>query len=58
MISVEYKIVENDKYVEGYYLTISDLQKLVSDFQSDCHDSLISKAYIEEWLKKHERIIK
>jgi hypothetical protein len=45
-------------YVDGYYLTIHDLEKLVRDFQADCHDGFVSndKAYIEEWLKKHNRI--
>jgi hypothetical protein len=55
MIPAEYKIVEN-KYVGGYFLTPNDLQKLVRDFQADCHDGFVSNdnAYIEEWLKKHE----
>ena len=59
MIILESKIVD-EKYVDGYYLTIDDLEKLVRDFQVDCHDGFVSndKAYIEEWLKKHERIVK
>jgi hypothetical protein len=58
MIVLENKIV-GEKYVEGYYLTIHDLEKLVRDFQADCHDGFVSndKAYIEEWLKKHNRIV-
>lgn len=57
MIGLESKIIE-EKYVSGYYLTIYDLAKLVRDFQADCHDGFVSndKAYIEEWLKKHNRI--
>lgn len=60
MIPVEYKILERDNYVEGYFLTPKDLQKLVRDFQADCHDGFVSNdgSYIEEWLKKHERIEK
>jgi hypothetical protein len=60
MIPTEYKILERDKYVEGYFLTPYDLQKLVRDFQVDCHDGFVSNdgSYIEEWLKKHERIEK
>ena len=59
MIILESKIV-GEKYVDGYYLTIDDLEQLVRDFQVDCHDGFVSndKAYIEEWLKKHERIVK
>lgn len=56
MIPVEYKIVKNDKYMGGYFLTPYDLQRLVRDFQVDCHDGFVSNdiSYIEEWLKKHE----
>ena len=58
MIVLESKII-NSKYVEGYYLTIDDLQKLVRDFQADCHDGFVSNdsSYLEEWLKKHDRIV-
>jgi hypothetical protein len=57
MIILESKIV-GEKYVDGYYLTINDLAKLVRDFQVDCHDGFVSNdnSYIENWLKKHERI--
>lgn len=63
MIILESKIVvENSKenYVDGYFLTVDDLQKLVRDFQADCHDGFVSndKGYIEEWLKNHKRIVK
>jgi hypothetical protein len=60
MIPAEYKILEHDNYVEGYFLTPKDLQKLVRDFQVDCHDGFVSNdgSYIEEWMKKHERIEK
>ena len=49
-----------EKYVSGYFLGIEDLAKLVRDFQADCHDGFVSndKAYIENWLKNHERIVK
>ena len=49
-----------EKYVDGYYLTIDDLSVLVRDFQADCHDGFISNdgSYIEEWLNKHQRIVK
>ena len=48
------------KYVDGYFLTIDDLQKLARDFQVDCHDGFVSNdnSYIENWLKNHERIVK
>jgi len=60
MIPAEYKILEHDRYVGGYFLTTKDLQNLVRDFQADCHDGFVSndESYIEEWLKKHERIEK
>jgi hypothetical protein len=50
----------NYGYVDGYFLTIYDLAKLVRDFQVDCHDGFVSNdnSYIEEWLKKHEQIVK
>jgi hypothetical protein len=43
----------SEKYVDGYFLTIDELQKLVRDFQVDCHDGFVSndKSYIEQWLK-------
>jgi hypothetical protein len=63
MIILESKIIVNElcdveHYVSGYFLTIRDLEKLVRDFQADCHDGFVSndKAYLEEWLKKHKRI--
>jgi hypothetical protein len=64
MIILESKIVveegKDEKYVSGYFLTIDDLQKLVRDFQVDCHDGFVSNdnAYIEQWLKNHKRIEK
>jgi len=59
MIILESKII-GEKYVDGYYLTLSDLARLVRDFQADCHDGFVSNdnAYIEQWLKNHERIVK
>jgi hypothetical protein len=70
MIILESKLVRKDssansevlnyEYVDGYYLTIDDLAKLVRDFQADCHDGFVSndKSYLEEWLKKHDQIVK
>jgi hypothetical protein len=59
MIILENKLI-GENHVDGYYLTINDLAKLVRDFQVDCHDGFVSndKAYIENWLKNHERIVK
>lgn len=52
--------INEEKYVDGYYLTIHDLAKLVRDFQADCHDGFVSNdiSHIEQWLKTHERIVK
>lgn len=49
-----------ESYVSGYFLTIDDLKKLVRDFQSDNFDGFVSNdiSYLEEWLKKHEQIVK
>jgi hypothetical protein len=70
MIILESKLTKRDspahseyanyEYVDGYFLTVHDLAKLVRDFQADCHDGFVSndKAYIEEWLKKHVQIVK
>jgi len=63
MIILESKIFVidgNEEYVDGYYLTLKDLERLVRDFQADCHDGFVSNdnAYIELWLKKHDRIVK
>ena len=59
MIILESKLT-GDKYVDGYYLTIDDLQRLVRDFQADCHDGFVSNdiSYIEAWLKNHNSIVK
>jgi len=58
MITLESKLI-GEKYVDGYYLTINDLTRLVRDFQADCHDGFVSNdgSYIEHWLKKHDRIV-
>lgn len=47
-----------EKYVDGYFLTIYDMVRLVRDFQADCHDGFVSNdlSYIEQWLKTHDRI--
>ena len=65
MIILESKVVVghlgvNEGYVSGYFLTIHDLAELVRDFQVDNFDGFVSndQSYIEEWLKKHERIVK
>ena len=59
MIILESKLVD-EVYVDGYYLTLKDLEQLVRDFQADCHDGFVSNdgAYIEQWLLKHNRIVK
>jgi hypothetical protein len=59
MIILESKLVDNI-YVDGYYLTLNDLKQLMRDFQVDCYDGFVSNdgAYIENWLKNHERIVK
>lgn len=59
MIILESKLVD-EIYVDGYYLTLKDLERLVRDFQVDCHDGFVSNdsAYIENWLKNHDRIVK
>lgn len=48
----------NHPYVDGYFLTINDLARLVRDFQADCHDGFVSNdiGYLEEWLKKHNQL--
>jgi len=60
MIPAEYKIVKNDKYMGGYFLTQYDLRALVRDFQADFYDGFVSNdiSYIEEWLKKYDHIEK
>jgi len=59
MIILESKLID-EVYVDGYYLTLKDLEQLVRDFQADCHDGFVSNdgAYIEQWLKNHDRIVK
>lgn len=61
MIIEESKLIE-EKYVDGYYLTINDLRKLVVDYQKSDHISFRGvtnkKAFIERWLKNHNRIVK
>lgn len=63
MIKLESRLDSSDffeKYLDGYFLTIDDLADLVRDFQVDNFDGFVSndQSYIEEWLKKHERIVK
>jgi len=47
----------SERYVDGYFLTIDELQKLVRDFQADCHDGFVSndKSYIENWVSKTDK---
>ena len=58
MIILESKLIDG-KYVDGYYLTIKDLELLVRDFEPDCRDGFVSNdgAYIEQWMKNHNRIV-
>jgi hypothetical protein len=70
MIIQESKLVRKDspahsehtnyEYVDGYFLTINDLAKLVLDFEVDYNskDIVNTKSYIEEWLKNHVQIVK
>lgn len=63
MIQLQRKIIvteEDEKYLEGYFLTMNQLKELVRDFQADCHDGFVSNdnAYIEEWLKNMMKIRK
>lgn len=38
--AVEYRIREDDKYIEGYFMTLDELTELVNQFQtSDLFDS-------------------
>lgn len=59
MIIEENKLIEG-RYVSGYYLTIHDLAKLVRDYLVESHDDFMcdDETYIQEWLKKHCRIVK
>jgi hypothetical protein len=59
MVVLESKLID-EVYVDGYYLTLKDLEKLVRDFQADNFDGFVSNdaIYIEQWLKNHDRIVK
>jgi hypothetical protein len=49
----------NYEYVDGYFLTIDDLARLVLDFETDyISRGGNTKSYIENWLKKHNQIVK
>lgn len=50
------KTKNGEKYTDGYFLTLEQLEKLVRDFQADCYDGFVSndKAYIENWIKNNE----
>jgi len=58
MIILEERFNSDNEWEQGYFLSIDDLERLVRDFQADCHDGFVSndQSYIEHWLKKHERI--
>lgn len=60
LITTPTKGAYTERYIKGYFLTILDLEQLVRDFQVDCHDGFVSNdnAYLEEWLKSHNRIEK
>ena len=62
MIILESKLI-NEIYVDGYYLTIDDLEKLVTDYVyhqtiGTQQSRFTDKFFIETWLKKHNRIVK
>jgi len=62
MIIQESKLID-EIYVDGYYLTIDDLEQLVTDYAHDqkigtMQSKFTNKFYIENWLKKHNRIVK
>lgn len=60
MIIQESKLID-EVYVDGYYLTMSDLRKLVKDFgysNNSFRGVTNRKAFIESWLKNHNRIVK
>ena len=58
MIILESKLIDN-VYVDGYYLTLNDLEQLIKVFHG-CHDGFVcnDKIFIEQWLKNHNRIVK
>jgi hypothetical protein len=58
MIILESRVNSKNQIEEGYFLSIDDLERLVRDFQADCHDGFVSndQSYIEHWLKNHEKI--
>ena len=43
-----------EKIVTGYFLTLSQLARLVRDFQADCFDGFVSndESYLEHKLKE------
>ena len=47
---------DEEKYVEGYFITIKQLTQLVRDFEPDCRDGFVSNdvAYLEHKLKNME----
>jgi hypothetical protein len=74
MIVKESKVVRKDMpghsefqnygYVEGYFLTIDDLAKLIMDYGRDReNDNMIgldtaTEPYLVRWLKDHNQIVK
>lgn len=55
---------QNYGYVDGYFLTLSDLAKLINDYGRDKeNDNMIgldtlTQPYIKDWLEKHNQIVK
>ena len=47
-------------FIDGYFLTIYDLLRLVRDFQVDSDNEIFTdnELYIKEWLKTHDQIVK
>lgn len=45
---------EGERYKEGYFLTLEELETLCEDHLADRHDGFVSNTmgYIEYWLKK------
>ena len=48
------KTTTGEVYVNGYFLTMEQIKRLVRDFQADCFDGFVSndEAYLKLWLKK------
>ena len=53
----ETRITAKNEVVEGYFLTLEQLQKLARDFQADCYGGFVSndESYIKEWIRKNSK---